>query len=145
MRLGNTHPLGYFGLCPSSVLVPDTILARDVADTLALRRTTNAQTFRVYNTYTSLTNRENIRIAAASNVFYIEPEKGSGGGTLRPLVVGHGATTYAALPAASAALEGARAYVSDWTGAATFGTTVNAGGGTTKVPVWCDGTNWLVG
>lgn len=126
----------------------DISIYRDASNAIGIRdgsTPTNAQTFRVYNTYTSLTNRENIRIAAASNVFYIEPEKGSGGGTLRPLVVGHGATTYAALPAASAALEGARAYVSDWTGAATFGTTVNAGGGATKVPVWCDGTNWLVG
>lgn len=123
----------------------DLALARDAANTLAQRNGTNAQTLRVYGTYTSSTSYERVDLKSSSSVFYLQPEKGSGGGTLRPLVVGHGATTYSQLPAAAAALEGARAYVSDWTGAATFGTTVNAGGGSTKVPVWCDGTNWLVG
>lgn len=37
---------------------PDTILARDAANTLAQRNATNAQTFRVYNTYTDASNYE---------------------------------------------------------------------------------------
>jgi hypothetical protein len=57
----------------------------DAADTLAQRRGTNAQTFRVYNTYTSGTNYELGKLEWASNVFRIGTEKGSGGGTARAL------------------------------------------------------------
>lgn len=53
------------------------------------------------------------------------------------------ATTVSALPSASTAGAGARAYVSDAT-ATTFGSTV-AGGGSNKVPVCSDGTNWIIG
>jgi hypothetical protein len=65
---------------------------RDAADTLAQRRSTNAQTFRVYNTYTSATSHERLNIAWASNICTIETDKGSAGGTLRGLRIG-GATT----------------------------------------------------
>lgn len=54
-----------------------------------------------------------------------------------------GARTVAQLPAASAALAGVRGLVTDAT-ATTFASTV-AGGGSNKVPVVCDGTNWIVG
>jgi len=63
----------------------DVILERDAADTLAQRRTTNAQTFNIYNTFTSATNHERLRLAWASNVAIIGTEKGSGGGTARAL------------------------------------------------------------
>jgi hypothetical protein len=62
------------------------------------------------------------------------------GGTRGALVTS--SKTYANLPAA---VEGGRSFVSDWTGASTFGTQVTGGGGSTKVPVWSDGTNWYVG
>lgn len=54
--------------------------------------------------------------------------------------------TVAALPSASAALEGARAYVTDSnaTLAAGHGNVV-AAGGANKTPVYCDGTNWRIG
>jgi len=48
-----------------------------------------------------------------------------------------------ALPVAAAAGAGARSFVTDAT-ATTFHSTV-AGGGTNKVPVVSDGTNWLIG
>lgn len=48
-----------------------------------------------------------------------------------------------ALPAASAALTGARAFVNDAT-ATTF-LSIVAGSGANKVPVVCNGTNWLIG
>lgn len=51
--------------------------------------------------------------------------------------------TVATLPAAAAAGAGARAFVSD-ANATTFASTV-AGGGANKVPVFSDGTNWLIG
>jgi hypothetical protein len=51
--------------------------------------------------------------------------------------------TVATLPSASTAGVGSRAFVTD-SSVSTFGTTV-AGGGSTKVPVYSDGTNWKVG
>jgi hypothetical protein len=51
--------------------------------------------------------------------------------------------TVATLPAASAALEGARSYVTD-SNTAVFNAAV-ASGGANKVPVFCDGAAWKVG
>jgi hypothetical protein len=47
------------------------------------------------------------------------------------------------LPSASTVGVGSRAFVTN-SSVSTFGTTV-AGGGSTKVPVYSDGTNWKVG
>jgi hypothetical protein len=60
---GNTIAVaatGAFGFCPNSAInaEADTILRRDAANTLALRNSTAAQTFRVYNTYTDASNYE---------------------------------------------------------------------------------------
>jgi hypothetical protein len=54
-----------------------------------------------------------------------------------------GVFTVATLPGADTLGAGARAFVID-SSVSTFGTTV-AGGGTTKVPVYSDGTDWKVG
>ena len=51
--------------------------------------------------------------------------------------------TVSALPSASTVGVGVRSFVSDAT-ATTFASTV-AGGGTNKVPVYSDGTNWKIG
>ena len=51
--------------------------------------------------------------------------------------------TVAALPSASTLGAGYRLFVSD-SSVSTFGSTV-AGGGSTKVPIYSDGTNWKVG
>jgi hypothetical protein len=51
--------------------------------------------------------------------------------------------TVSNLPSAVTSGVGARAFVTD-SSVSTFGTTV-AGGGSTKVPVYSDGTNWKVG
>ena len=62
------------------------ILARDAADILAMRNGTNAQTFRIYNTFTSTTNFERLNIIAQSaGSVIIGTEKGSAGGTARAL------------------------------------------------------------
>lgn len=45
----------------------DTVLVRDAADALAQRRTTNAQTFRVYNTFTDASNYERTAITSATH------------------------------------------------------------------------------
>ena len=62
----------------------DLFLARDAADTLAQRRTTNAQTFRLYNTFTDASNYERAKMEWASNVLRIGTEK-AGTGTARAL------------------------------------------------------------
>jgi hypothetical protein len=71
----------------------DTVLVRDAADTLAQRRSTTAQTFRIYNTFTSDTNHERGFLRWSSNVFQIGTEKGSGGGTARALALQTDGTT----------------------------------------------------
>jgi hypothetical protein len=70
----------------SGTTAGDVALLRDGAsDTLAQRRSTNAQTFNIYNTFTSATNHERGFLKWSSNVFQIGTEKGSGGGTARAL------------------------------------------------------------
>jgi len=121
---------------------PDVVLARDAAGALAQRNTTNAQTFRVYNTYTNSTNYERVTLTWSSNVCYLKPEN-LGTGSARLFVPVTGSTVVASLPAAATAGEGARSFVTDAT-ATTFLSTV-VGGGANKVPVVSDGTNWLIG
>lgn len=57
LQLGSVLALSWSSSIPGG---PNTDLAlyRDAADTLAQRRSTNAQTFRVYNTYTDASNYE---------------------------------------------------------------------------------------
>jgi hypothetical protein len=72
----------------------DLVIQRDAADILAQRRTTNAQTFRVYNTYTSGTNYELGKLEWFGNELRFGTEAGTGGGTLRSLGIYQGATRY---------------------------------------------------
>jgi hypothetical protein len=69
------------------------VIRRDANDTLAQRRDTNPQTFRVYNTFTSATNFERAKIAWSSNVLQIGTEKGADGGTARALELQTDGTT----------------------------------------------------
>ena len=63
----------------------DTRLYRDAANTLALRNTTAAQAFNIYNTYTSGTSYERYSVdwITTANLVIVGPNKGSGGGTQR--------------------------------------------------------------
>jgi len=116
-----------------------------------------AQTYRVYNTYTSSTNYERGKLEWSSNVFYIGTEKGSGGGTARAVEVQTDSITrlaldttgsvrvttgltVATLPAAPTV--GMIARVTD-ASAPTIGSTV-AGGGAANALCWYNGTNWTV-
>ena len=68
--------------------------SEEANNTLALRNGTNAQEFRVYNTFTSSTNFERLRIFAQSAAaVLIGTEKGSGGGTARALELQTDATS----------------------------------------------------
>jgi len=62
----------------------DVILARDAANTLALRNGTNAQTFRLYNTFTDASNFERGFMRWNSNTLEIGTEAG-GTGAGRPI------------------------------------------------------------
>lgn len=69
-------------------LVTDLAILKEAANVLAQRNGTNAQTFRLYNTYTSATNFERLNFRWASNQFILDAEAGSGGGTLRGIKIG---------------------------------------------------------
>jgi hypothetical protein len=135
----------------------DVVITRDAAGILAQRNGTNAQTFRVYNTYTSGTNYELGKLEWASNVFRIGTEKGSGGGTARTVEVHTDSVarlaldttgsvrvvtglTVATLPGTPAV--GMVARVTDATAPA-VGSTVT-GGGAAAALVWYNGANWSV-
>lgn len=62
----------------------DVKLRRDAADTLALRRSTNAQEFRIYNTYTNASNNEYLALDWDTNVATIKTVA-NGTGTARNL------------------------------------------------------------
>ena len=63
---------------------PDLYLVRDAANTLALRNGVNAQTLRIYNTYTDASNYERGVLAWNSNRLDIGPQA-AGTGTLRSI------------------------------------------------------------
>jgi hypothetical protein len=136
VRLNNN--VGVFSLGTSA----DVVLARDGANTLAQRNGVNAQTSRVYNTFTDASNGEWAELTWLSNVAYLRPQA-NGTGTARPLVPVTGATTVAGLPSAATAGRGARLMVTDAT-ACTFAA-APTGGGSTVCPVYSDGTNWKEG
>jgi hypothetical protein len=81
---------GYAPITAAAIILSsDVILDRDSADVLALRRTTNAQQFCVYNTYTSSTNYERgvFDWKTTANILRIGTEKGSIGGTARAVSI----------------------------------------------------------
>lgn len=69
-------------------IATNTVLEAGGNDVLESRRSTNAQAYRVYNTYTSDTSFERLNIGWATNVCTIEVTAGSAGGTLRGLRFG---------------------------------------------------------
>jgi hypothetical protein len=85
-----------------SALNQDLILARDAANTLAQRNGTNAQTFRIANTFTDASNYERGKIEWASNVLRIGTEK-AGTGTARALELQTDGVTRLTIPATSGA------------------------------------------
>lgn len=65
----------------------DLTIYRDAANTLAQRNTTNAQAYRLYNTYTDASNYERLTFKWTSNLAEISTEA-AGTGTLRDLSIG---------------------------------------------------------
>lgn len=78
---------------PNAASSPDVVLERFGSGTfgdgaLALKNGTNPQILDVFGTYTSSTSYEALSVAATANNHKISAIKGSGGGSLRPVVVG---------------------------------------------------------
>lgn len=73
----------YGGSGWSQIQVP--VLQKDAAYTLGLRFSTNPQTFNIYGTYTSSTNYERGFVRSTASAVEVGSEKGSGGGTARPV------------------------------------------------------------
>jgi hypothetical protein len=81
--LGSTQPLGWAATTPDGS--SDVNLFRDAAaNTLAQRNGVNAQTFRLYNTFTDASNYERGKFEWASNALLIGTEK-AGTGLVRAL------------------------------------------------------------
>ena len=80
-----------FGWAAASGVNPTTVadltLLRDAANTLAQRNSTNAQAFRVYNTYTDASNYERLGLAWSGNTLQILTER-AGTGTSRDVQIG---------------------------------------------------------
>jgi hypothetical protein len=70
---------------------PDLILTRDASNTLAQRNGVNAQTFRLYNTYTDASNGEHLAFTWSSNQAKIRTVA-NGTGVARSLVLGTNGT-----------------------------------------------------
>lgn len=73
-----------FGWATATYTTPDLQLWRDAANTLAQRNGVNAQTLRVYNTFTDASNYERGRFAWVSNILTIGTEN-AGTGLAREL------------------------------------------------------------
>ena len=84
---------------------PAAALICSTANYLEQRVGTNAQTYRIYNTFTSATSFENLQFQWASNEARIGTSVGSAGGTQRNLVLGawNSAGTWTAGPAITSA------------------------------------------
>lgn len=87
--------IGFGNLAAGVDAVADTMLFRDgAANTLAQRNAANAQTFNIYNTYSSSTSYERLSIIAQSAAaVQIVTNKGSAGGSARALELGTDGTT----------------------------------------------------
>lgn len=79
--LGSTHNFGWGSTSTTSTIAPDTVLTRDAANTLAQRNGTNAQTFRIYNTFTDASNYERAALQWSGNALqFITEGAGTGSG-----------------------------------------------------------------
>jgi hypothetical protein len=77
-RLSHNYALGW-ATGASNASNVDLALARDAANTLAQRNGTNAQTYRLYNTYTDASNYERTSITRDSSGLVIDAQKGGTG------------------------------------------------------------------
>jgi hypothetical protein len=84
VKLSNTSSLGWASGNPLNTGL-DVLLFRDAADTLAQRRTTNAQTFRCYGTYTNASNYVRASLSSTSTAVTLAAETAGTGADDIPL------------------------------------------------------------
>jgi len=76
VQLASTASLGWSSSTSPEAAFPDLQLHRDAANTLALRTSTNAQTYNVYGSYTNSTNYRRLSVGMSnSGIAYIRPEQ----------------------------------------------------------------------
>lgn len=120
----------------------DVIMKRDAANVWARRNGTVAQEDRTYGTFSDASNYRRVSSGmSAAGGGYIRPEGAGTGAAGNVLLVTTGAVAVASLPAAST-VPYTHAAVTD--ASATTRLSTVAGGGSNKVPVWSDGTNWVI-
>jgi hypothetical protein len=88
LGLSANHKLSWSNTADNSGATEDTILYRDAAATLALRNSTNAQSYRIYNTYTDASNNEYLSLdwSTTANTATIGTVA-NGTGTKRNLII----------------------------------------------------------
>jgi hypothetical protein len=90
--IGNTTPAAgtFTTLTASTSLALTGGIITGASNVIEQVSSTSAQTFRIYNTFTSATNHERGFLKWSSNAFQIGTEAGSGGGTARAVELVHG-------------------------------------------------------
>ena len=155
-RMVSTAEMGWVANSTNVAGQPNDItLARDAANTLAQRNAANAQTSRVYGTYTDASNYVRAALSSTSTAVTLAAETAGTGADNIPLnltAAGTGtvkvnsvaevvvSSTVAGLPAAP--VVGMLTRVTDATAPA-VGVTV-VGGGAAAALVWYNGANWSV-
>lgn len=114
----------------------DVALRRDAADSLAQRRGTTAQNFRVYNTFTSSTSYERFAIdwSTVANLAILDVQVGAGGGTQRNVSIRHIDSTTAGT--ASATFAATNCPATDTTTPYTWVKVTSSDGSTVYMPAW---------
>jgi len=114
------------------------VLDQDAFTILAQRNSTNAQTYRIYNTYTDASNYERLSIKGDGKIEH----EAAGTGTVSAINIHNKAFTVATLPSGTV---GMTARITDGDSGLAWGATaVNSGAGATPYLVWYNGTNWTV-
>lgn len=103
----------------------------ETTNTLSIRNGTNAQAIRLYNTYTSSTNKEHLTIAYESNIAKIYTAAGSSGGTTRALCIGGGSSVGTNIAGANTLIAGGAPTGNGIGGKIIFQTATGPGGSTT--------------
>lgn len=85
-RLASDSQIGWSSSTTATSANADTIIVRDAANTLAQRNGTNAQAFRLYNTYTDASNYERLNIGWSGNILFMQTAN-AGTGTARGLAI----------------------------------------------------------
>ena len=89
VRVASDCAISFSSTTNSRSGAPDTNLWRDAAGILAQRNGTNAQTFRLYETYTSSTSFGTLQFKATGSAYQIGSAVGSAGGSNREIQLGH--------------------------------------------------------